>query len=66
MATLLNKTQLFRSLHVPGKPLILPNAWDAASDRAAGRLEEVAQGSSPSLDHRPSVQFGSIGRTVAP
>lgn len=24
-----------RSLHVPGTPLVLPNAWDAASARAA-------------------------------
>ena len=33
MATLLDKAQLFRSLHVQGTPLILPNAWDAASAR---------------------------------
>ncbi|MFJ6636068.1 isocitrate lyase/phosphoenolpyruvate mutase family protein [Streptomyces sp. NPDC091376] len=33
MATLLDKAQTFRALHVPGSPLILPNAWDAASAR---------------------------------
>jgi 2-methylisocitrate lyase-like PEP mutase family enzyme len=27
-------SQLLRSLHVPGAPLVLPNAWDAASARA--------------------------------
>lgn len=27
-------TETLRSLHVPGKPLVLPNAWDAASARA--------------------------------
>jgi 2-methylisocitrate lyase-like PEP mutase family enzyme len=25
---------LLRSLHVPGTPLLLPNAWDVASARA--------------------------------
>ncbi|CAN5246154.1 isocitrate lyase/phosphoenolpyruvate mutase family protein [soil metagenome] len=28
------RCQLLRSLHVPGKPLILPNAWDVASAKA--------------------------------
>lgn len=28
-----DKAVLFRSLHVPGKPLLLANAWDAASAR---------------------------------
>jgi 2-methylisocitrate lyase-like PEP mutase family enzyme len=28
------RCELLRSLHVPGRPLILPNAWDAASARA--------------------------------
>jgi 2-methylisocitrate lyase-like PEP mutase family enzyme len=28
------RCQLLRSLHVPGAPLVLPNAWDAASARA--------------------------------
>ncbi|MGY5104636.1 isocitrate lyase/phosphoenolpyruvate mutase family protein, partial [Streptomyces sp. 900105245] len=28
----LHETALaFRALHVPGRPLVLPNAWDAAS-----------------------------------
>jgi 2-methylisocitrate lyase-like PEP mutase family enzyme len=27
------KAELFTSLHVPGRPLVLPNAWDAASAR---------------------------------
>jgi 2-methylisocitrate lyase-like PEP mutase family enzyme len=29
-----SRCDLFRSLHVPGAPLVLPNAWDAASARA--------------------------------
>jgi 2-methylisocitrate lyase-like PEP mutase family enzyme len=28
------RCELLRSLHVPGSPLVLPNAWDAASARA--------------------------------
>ena len=28
-------TEFFRSLHVPGRPLVLANAWDAASARIA-------------------------------
>src|SRR4051812_3882355 len=28
------KCDLLRSLHVPGRPLVLPNAWDAATARA--------------------------------
>jgi 2-methylisocitrate lyase-like PEP mutase family enzyme len=34
MATLEARCDLLRSLHVPGNPLLLPNAWDAASARA--------------------------------
>ncbi|MET7574325.1 isocitrate lyase/phosphoenolpyruvate mutase family protein [Streptomyces sp. NPDC005492] len=30
-----DRAQAFRSLHVPGRPLVLPNAWDAASARIA-------------------------------
>ncbi|WP_250027467.1 isocitrate lyase/PEP mutase family protein [Paractinoplanes maris] len=30
-----NKAEVFRSLHVPGKPLVLVNAWDAVSARIA-------------------------------
>lgn len=33
MATLNEKTALFRKLHGPGELLVLPNAWDAASAR---------------------------------
>jgi 2-methylisocitrate lyase-like PEP mutase family enzyme len=29
----MTKAQTFRALHVPGDPLVLPNAWDAASAR---------------------------------
>jgi 2-methylisocitrate lyase-like PEP mutase family enzyme len=32
--TLESKCDLLRSLHVPGEPLVLPNAWDAASAKA--------------------------------
>jgi 2-methylisocitrate lyase-like PEP mutase family enzyme len=28
------RSELLRSLHVPGEPLVLPNAWDAASAKA--------------------------------
>ncbi|WP_062439807.1 isocitrate lyase/PEP mutase family protein [Herbidospora daliensis] len=31
MSSLTEKARLFRSLHVPGDPLLLPNAWDVAS-----------------------------------
>lgn len=31
--TLRDRAQAFRALHVPGRPLVLPNAWDAASAR---------------------------------
>src|SRR3954447_23112948 len=30
-ADLARRCELLRSLHVPGTPLLLPNAWDAAS-----------------------------------
>ncbi|MFE4517566.1 isocitrate lyase/phosphoenolpyruvate mutase family protein [Kitasatospora sp. NPDC056783] len=33
MATLLDVAQRFRSLHVPGTPLVLPNVWDGTSAR---------------------------------
>ncbi|WP_440102584.1 isocitrate lyase/phosphoenolpyruvate mutase family protein [Streptosporangium sp. H16] len=33
MTTLRGKALLFRSMHVPGRPLVLPNAWDVASAR---------------------------------
>ncbi|MEV4170533.1 isocitrate lyase/phosphoenolpyruvate mutase family protein [Nonomuraea sp. NPDC049709] len=33
MTSHLDRAVLFRSLHVPGEPLLLPNAWDAASAR---------------------------------
>ncbi|WP_328351978.1 isocitrate lyase/phosphoenolpyruvate mutase family protein [Streptomyces sp. NBC_00445] len=29
--TLRDRAQAFRALHVPGRPLVLPNAWDTAS-----------------------------------
>jgi 2-methylisocitrate lyase-like PEP mutase family enzyme len=32
--TLESRCDLLRSLHVPGRPLLLPNAWDAATARA--------------------------------
>jgi 2-methylisocitrate lyase-like PEP mutase family enzyme len=34
MGTPAQQCQLLRALHVPGDPLVLPNAWDAASARA--------------------------------
>jgi 2-methylisocitrate lyase-like PEP mutase family enzyme len=41
MNTIARNAAVLRDLHVPGKPLVLPNAWDAASARlveAAGFL----------------------------
>jgi hypothetical protein len=29
-----DKAKLLRSLHIPGAPLVLPNAWDVGSARA--------------------------------
>ncbi|MFI9209020.1 isocitrate lyase/phosphoenolpyruvate mutase family protein [Streptomyces sp. NPDC053253] len=43
MTTLEAKARLFRSLHVPGTPLVLPNAWDAASARV------VAEAGAPAV-----------------
>lgn len=34
MGILERRCDLLRSLHVPGRPLVLPNAWDVASARA--------------------------------
>ena len=34
MPTLEKRCELLRSLHVPGDPLLLPNAWDVSSARA--------------------------------
>lgn len=36
------KAELFRSLHVPGRPLLLANAWDAAGARVAERAGAAA------------------------
>src|SRR5947208_6137517 len=33
-AELEGRCQLLRSLHVPGDPLVVPNAWDVASAKA--------------------------------
>ncbi|MEU3300103.1 MULTISPECIES: isocitrate lyase/PEP mutase family protein [unclassified Streptomyces] len=33
MTSLHDRARHFRSLHVPGRPLVLPNAWDVASAR---------------------------------
>lgn len=47
MPTQKSKAKLFRSLHVPGTPLILFNAWDAGSAKAvaAGGAQAIATGS---------------------
>ena len=34
LQTIASRCELLRSLHVPGIPLVLPNAWDVASARA--------------------------------
>lgn len=38
MATQAEKCSLFRALHVPGKPLVMPNPWDAGSARILAAL----------------------------
>ena len=42
-----HKAELFRGLHVPGKPLVLFNVWDAGSAKAvaAGGAKAIATGS---------------------
>lgn len=47
MPTQKSKAKLFRSLHVPGTPLILFNVWDAGSAKAvtAGGAKAIATGS---------------------
>lgn len=47
MPTQKSKAKLFRSLHVPGKPLVLFNAWDAGSAKAvtAAGAAAIATGS---------------------
>ncbi|MFJ6141039.1 isocitrate lyase/phosphoenolpyruvate mutase family protein [Kitasatospora sp. NPDC092286] len=42
MTTLRDKALLFRSLHVPGRPLVLPNAWDVASARIVAQAGAAA------------------------
>ncbi|MFF2624404.1 isocitrate lyase/phosphoenolpyruvate mutase family protein [Kitasatospora griseola] len=42
MATLRDTALRFRSLHVPGTPLILPNAWDGASARVVANAGAAA------------------------
>ncbi|WSJ94305.1 isocitrate lyase/phosphoenolpyruvate mutase family protein [Streptomyces sp. NBC_01320] len=56
MEILHNKAQLFRSLHVPGRPVVLPNAWDAASarvvaDAGAPAIATTSAGVAWSLGH---------------
>ena len=45
--TLQTKAQTFRSLHVPGDPLVLYNIWDAGSAVAVARAgaKAIATGS---------------------
>ncbi|MEV4458009.1 isocitrate lyase/phosphoenolpyruvate mutase family protein, partial [Microbispora sp. NPDC049633] len=47
MAEIHEKAAVLRALHVPGDPVVLPNAWDAASARAveAAGFPAVATGS---------------------
>lgn len=33
-----DRTELFRALHVPGRPLVMPNPWDIGSARVMARL----------------------------
>ena len=36
------RAEAFRALHVPGRPFVLPNAWDAASARTLAALPSSA------------------------
>jgi 2-methylisocitrate lyase-like PEP mutase family enzyme len=47
MADQKRKTEQFRALHIPGKPLVLFNVWDAGSAKAvaAGGAKAIATGS---------------------
>ncbi|MFD4531686.1 isocitrate lyase/phosphoenolpyruvate mutase family protein [Kitasatospora sp. NPDC058397] len=76
MATLLDVAQRFRSLHVPGTPLVLPNAWDGASacvvaDAGAVAIATTSAGVAWSLgrgdgDHMTRDQaLGAIARITA-
>lgn len=56
MTKLLETAQVFRSLHVPGTPLVLPNAWDGASARVvaaagAAAIATTSAGVAWSLGH---------------
>ncbi|MFD8010747.1 isocitrate lyase/phosphoenolpyruvate mutase family protein [Streptomyces sp. NPDC058955] len=56
MATQLEIAQRFRSLHVPGTPLVLPNVWDVASarvvaDAGATAIATTSAGVAWSLGH---------------
>ncbi|MFJ8658287.1 isocitrate lyase/phosphoenolpyruvate mutase family protein [Streptomyces sp. NPDC093795] len=42
MTALRDKARLLRSLHVPGSPLVLPNAWDVASARVVADAGALA------------------------
>jgi 2-methylisocitrate lyase-like PEP mutase family enzyme len=71
--TTAERADRLRALHVPGTPVILPNAWDAASARAvvAAGFPAVATASAavaPSLGYEdgegtpPDAMFAAIGR----
>lgn len=56
MVTLLDQAQLFRSLHVPGDPLVLPNVWDPVSAQVvagegAAAIATTSAGVAWSLGH---------------
>ncbi|MFF5923137.1 isocitrate lyase/phosphoenolpyruvate mutase family protein [Streptomyces flavochromogenes] len=55
-AALPDKARLFRSLHVPGRPVVLPNAWDVASARV------VADAGAPAVATTSAGVAWSLGR----
>jgi 2-methylisocitrate lyase-like PEP mutase family enzyme len=69
------RAQALRALHRPGDPVVLPNAWDAASARAlaagAPALATTSVGVAEALGHRDGgelaagVAFAALGRIVA-
>ncbi|MFE1547584.1 hypothetical protein [Streptomyces sp. NPDC058718] len=56
MTARVTKARLFRSLHVPGTPLVLPHAWDAASARV---VAEAGQSRATLCVPSPSRRNGS-------
>ena len=75
-AELAAKAERLRALHVPGKPVVLPNAWDVASARhfaklGCAALATTSAGVANALGHPdgeaipPREMFDAVGRIAA-